>query len=168
MMDKSKAVEFKNWIQDIDSAIEFLQAAQKIGWNIYYVFQGHKLYSADITVDGAYKICFGVTKDEFEARLLEEEIEIYQNRGRRYLIDDALAEEWNQYVEKSFKGLYQGLPIKAFMKFESKVAYGQIQTPEDVMGFFEEDDNNHYGILEGLLKKFSKSYNKIMNDIENS
>ena len=51
----------------LDEAIEYLQECRQRGENVYIDFNGHYLYSADITVDGAYLEVVGMTKKEDES-----------------------------------------------------------------------------------------------------
>lgn len=51
----------------LDSAIEYLEDCRQRGENVYIDFNGHYLYSADITVDGAYLEVVGMTKEEDES-----------------------------------------------------------------------------------------------------
>ena len=68
---KSKAVEANERFSNLDMAIEYLQEYGANGQNVYIDFDGHRLYSCDITVDSAYMEVKGVSKEEFEA-IIEE------------------------------------------------------------------------------------------------
>ncbi len=70
MMDKKQATEIVIAAgTDLDVAVEFLIAARKIYQNFYVVFNGHKLYSADVTMDSAYLEVTRKTKAMYDAEL---------------------------------------------------------------------------------------------------
>ena len=50
---------------DLDKAIEILLEAKKAGVSVYCEFNGHKLYSNNVTIDSAYLEVTGETKAEF-------------------------------------------------------------------------------------------------------
>lgn len=170
-MDKNRAVRFTEcWIGDIDSVIEFLKAAQKIGWNIYYVFNGHNLYSADISVDGAYQECFGMTKDEFEAELLKENREIYKRQGRKY-IPKELWEDWEKAVDNDVDGLYQGSTIRDCLAVLRAIKDGVVTTKRDIENYLSKQrlsSGISLTIVKGMLSTLSEEYNKLPDDIENN
>ena len=62
--EKAKVVLF---LGGLDEAIEYLQECKKKGQNVYVDFNGHRLYSADVTIDGAYMEVVGMTKAEDKA-----------------------------------------------------------------------------------------------------
>lgn len=70
MMDKKQATEIVIPAgTDLDVAVEFLIAARKIYQNFYVIFNGHKLYSADVTMDSAYLEVTRKTKAMYDAEL---------------------------------------------------------------------------------------------------
>ena len=62
--ENASKVEIKG---GLDEAITYLQDMQQKGQNVYIELGGHKLYSCDITVDGAYMEVLGTTKAENDA-----------------------------------------------------------------------------------------------------
>ena len=56
-----------HWYGIIDKAVEYLQECKSKGENVYVNFNGHKLYSCDVTLDSAYLEVVGVTKEEDDA-----------------------------------------------------------------------------------------------------
>ena len=63
-LTRENAVKIDEWMGDIDTAVKRLTEYQKMGRSVYVNFNGHKLYSCDITLDGAYKEITGMTKAE--------------------------------------------------------------------------------------------------------
>ena len=78
-MNREDAIEAKNVpifvgryengkeISGVEEAVEYLQECKKNGQNVYVDFNGHKLYSADVTLDSAYMEVIGMTKAEDDA-----------------------------------------------------------------------------------------------------
>ena len=67
-MNKEEAIKKNEFFSNgLDEAIEYLEDCKKRGENVYIDFNGHLLYSADITVDGAYLEVVGMTKKEDES-----------------------------------------------------------------------------------------------------
>ena len=56
---------------DFDRLVEFLIRERHKGNNIYIVLGEHTLYSANITLDGAYMEFFGLPRKEFYEQLKE-------------------------------------------------------------------------------------------------
>lgn len=294
-MEIKDAVEYKGYLGNLEKAVDFLITARQRGENIYFDFNGHRLYSANITIDSAYLEVVGKTYDEFkeeEEKWLEEfekkekakrqaaqekipywieegkkhipaglwgewercvnirandlyngmeldafldivkaiedgtaktendvekilddqghsgssygimksmlssfsegyckifkvetcqeklqkqekieqekqeKISYYQEEGKKY-IDESLWEEWNKRVEKSVNNLHEGIEIKYFLEIENEIAEGKIKTQEDLDEKFANPDFDPYGLVEGLLNKYSKDYSKLPIDIEN-
>lgn len=64
-MNKEEARKIDKYFRNgLLEAIEYLQECKKRGENVYIDFNHHYLYSADITVDGAYLEVVGMTKEE--------------------------------------------------------------------------------------------------------
>ena len=64
---KSATPAEKTYLGNIENAVAYLQECKKNGQNVYVDFNGHKLYSADVTLDSAYMEVVGMTKAEDEA-----------------------------------------------------------------------------------------------------
>lgn len=78
----------------LDSAIEYLEDCKKRGENVYIDFNGHYLYSADITVDGAYLEVVGMTKKEDES--IREQMKYATTKEER----DRLIKEWGDIKKR--------------------------------------------------------------------
>ena len=78
----------------LDSAIEYLEDCKKRGENVYINFNGHYLYSADITVDGAYLEVVGMTKEEDES--IREQMKHAKTKEER----DKLIKEWGDIKKR--------------------------------------------------------------------
>ena len=74
---------------NLDKAVEYLLECRKLGKNVYIDFNGHKLYSADVTIDSAYLAVVGMTKKQ------DEEIREAMDRATTEEEKDALIKKWN-------------------------------------------------------------------------
>ena len=64
-MDRGSAVQANvPFLRELDNAVEYLIGCRQRGENVYYDFNGHRLYSCDVTIDSAYMDVLGVTKEE--------------------------------------------------------------------------------------------------------
>ena len=64
---KSATPAEKTYLGNIENAVAYLQECKRKGKNVYVDFNGHKLYSSDVTIDSAYMEVVGMTKAEDEA-----------------------------------------------------------------------------------------------------
>ena len=93
--EKASKVEIKG---GLDEAITYLQDMQQKGQNVYIELGGHKLYSCDITVDGAYMEVLGTTKAENDA--MEQKF----NQAKTKEEEETVIEEWQEVIDKHQKG----------------------------------------------------------------
>lgn len=146
-MTRDGAVKLNEYFGDIDYAVKVLQEYQAKGESVYVEFEGHKLYSADITLDGAYKEITGQTKAEFD-KAEEEKLEnlkkeqaerkaqAVQNipewleRGEKLIPADK-KEAWEKYVKQSAQSeLRAGDDVKQVLDIMEKITSGASQ--EDI------------------------------------
>ena len=93
--ENASKVEIKG---GLDEAITYLQDMQQKGQNVYIELGGHKLYSCDITVDGAYMEVLGTTKAENDA--MEQKF----NQAKTKEEEETVIEERQEVIDKHQKG----------------------------------------------------------------
>ena len=173
-LTRENAVEINEWMGDIDTAVQKLIEYQKMGKSVYVNFNGHKLYSCDITLDGAYKEITGMTKAESdkareEARKkwelerkekkeqAERKIPEWISDGEKNIFPER-AEDWQYYVETSARqGMYYGSDIVATLEIMGMLESG---APfEDVEKKLEEQGHSghSYSIVTKNVLHFSKN-----------
>ena len=173
-LTRENAVEINEWMGDIDTAVQKLIEYQKMGKSVYVNFNGHKLYSCDITLDGAYKEITGMTKAESdkareEARKkwelerkekkeqAERKIPEWISDGEKNIFPER-AEDWQYYVETSARqGMYYGSDIAATLEIMGMLEGGA--SFEDVEKKLEEQGHSghSYSIVTKNVLHFSKN-----------
>lgn len=113
---------------NLDEAIELLLKAKAEGKSVYCDFNGHILYSDDITVDSAYMEVCGKTKAEYDedrriwyekyekeqAREKEEarkNIPMWIEEGRQYIYPQKM-DDWKDCVIARVNDLYHGRDVR--------------------------------------------------------
>ena len=99
---KEKAVQAeKTYLGNLDKAVQYLEECRKLGKNVYIDFNGHRLYSADISIDGAYLEVLGMTKAQ------DQEIREAMENASTEEEKEALIKKWND-IRKSNKDVPDG------------------------------------------------------------
>jgi len=62
-MNLNESKEISYHIVNLDSVVDFLKKARKNGENIHINFEGHRLYSANVTMNSAYKAVTGKSRE---------------------------------------------------------------------------------------------------------
>ena len=88
-MKKRATPAEKTYLGDIKTAVAYLQECNRNGQNVYVDFNGHKLYSCDVTLESAYMEVVGMTKEEDEA-IREEYIQAKTEEEK-----EAIIAKWN-------------------------------------------------------------------------
>jgi hypothetical protein len=141
--DKQYATEvplkLKNKIKDIDSAVEVLEDERKRGLSVYYNFFGIRLYSCDITLDGAYLDVFRKTKAEVEKDLEDEKNAIYQKkqkevndkkdgwikRGEKMIYPEKF-EKWHEFLDDEISDeISPGYRVEEMLEMMERLAQGE-------------------------------------------
>jgi len=146
-MKKEEAVKLDGVSGNLDYVIKVLQEYQERGESVYVEYNGVKLYSADITVDGAYKAVVGETKAEFDEGVREDSEKFKESQEKRRvkaeqnmsewiergekLIPPEKQEAWKKYVEESvgskrFRGEDVQVVLDIIEKFVSGTSQEQI------------------------------------------
>lgn len=178
-MNIEKAVEYKGYLGNLDNAVDFLTKAREMGQNIYFNFNGHKLYSANVTLNNAYLEVCGMTHDDFvekekkwRERLAREEKERKANaqekkpywveEGKKY-IPAGLWKEWERCVNIRAKDLYNGVELDQFLDIVKAIDEGTAKDKKDVEKILDNQGHSgaSYGIMVSMLKSFSEGYCKI-------
>lgn len=173
-LTRENAVKIDEWMGDIDTAVKRLTEYQKMGRSVYVNFNGHKLYSCDITLDGAYKEITGMTKAEsIKAReeaikkwelerkerkeQAERKIPEWISEGEKSIYPER-AEDWQYYVETSARqGMYDGRDIDSTLEIMGMLESGA--SFEEVEKKLEEQGNSghSYSIVTKNVLHFSKN-----------
>ena len=173
-MTRENAAEIDEWMGNLDTAIDRLMEYQRNGRSVYVNFNGHKLYSCDITVDGAYKEVIGMTKEESikareesrrawelkrkeEKERAERKIPEWIKKGEKSIFEERF-EDWKYYVETSARqGMYAGSDIEDTLEIMDMINSGA--SFEDIEKKLEEQgySGNSYGIVTKNLLHFAKN-----------
>ncbi len=125
MGKKYKEIRFKGYT-DIEEAVAILHEYNNRGELVCGTFNGHILYSDQVTIDSAYFELFGMPKEDFEKakqecleglkqghaeyeRKLPELMEEWIAKGREILAKEYW-EDWEKYVLNRSNQLYENLP----------------------------------------------------------
>ena len=155
----------------IESAVKTLEDYRARGESVVIDFNGHKLYSCDITMDGAYQEVLGQTKAEFD-KAQEEWRKEYEERTAREeaeaqeqipywlekgsdLIYPERAEEWKRCVEARAKDLYHGKDLDDAIEIMEMLENGSLDDAKEVL---EGQDHSgaSYGMVRNIVFSFSK------------
>ena len=148
----------------IESAVKTLQEYKERGESVFIEFNGHKLYSCDVTMDSAYQEITGKTKAEFdkaqeewrkeyEEREAREEAEAkakipaWVEKGSAYIYPERM-EKWAQCVEARAGDLYHGMDLDSALELMEKLESGA--SMEEVKEIF--DEQGHSGASAGMVR----------------
>lgn len=170
-MTRDNAVKLDGYLGDIDNAVKMLQEYQARGESVYVEFNGHKLYSADITLDGAYKEITGQTKAEFD-KVQEEWLENYRKeqaekkeqaeqripewlkRGEKLISADK-KEMWEKYVKQSAQSkFYLGADVESALEIMEKIATGASQEEIDKLVHEQGHSGTSYVVVRSMVRDF--------------
>jgi len=147
----------------IADCVEELLSYKTKGKLVFGNFNGHKLYSDTVTMDGAYKEITGMSKIEFDKmiqdsnkRYTEEKIEhekripeltkLWQERGRKILTEDKW-ELWDGIVPARLSDLYEGMELRCCLDIaEILNNNGSLEDAKKKI-----ESQNHSGMSFGLV-----------------
>ena len=149
---------------NLDEVVRELISLRRAGFDAYCDFNGHKLYSRDVTLDGAYLEVTGYTYREFlqeQKRQMEQwerekEEAKAQSRAKtpewiargRKLIPEELWKEWEECIEIRISDLYNGREIEhALVVMEAHKAGQSIAEISELI-----DNQGHSGMSYGMLR----------------
>jgi hypothetical protein len=178
-MDKNQAREITISLGDtLKDAIITLTKAQLNDENVFIDFNGHKLYSADITIDGAYKEVLGMPREEYKKQREEEKKEIFKNKRKKYInkgkeyISEELWPEWEKCVNIRIDQNKSSVPfsfeIEDLLYILKHIKDGELKTKEAVEGFLDEVSKlgTSYEDVKDMLERFSEEYKKLPDENE--
>ena len=159
-------------VHDLDDAVKLLGDYKAQKKNVYYEFNGHKLYSMLDDVDSCYQKVVGMSKKDFEVRQArlhkemeekraaeekkaEEKIPEWIERGKKFIYPQQ-EEMWKYCVDVRAHDLYHGNDLEnALNIMECLDNGGTIEEANKIL-----DDENHsgtsYGITLSIVLSFSK------------
>ena len=88
----------------LDGVVYSLLTFKENGYSVYCIFEGHQLFSDNVSMDEAYIDVYGKTKKEFD------EVYKYYLRGAE-LIDTSLHEMWKSFVNNNYE-VFNGLDFE--------------------------------------------------------
>ena len=157
---------------DLSEVVDYLIEARERGEHIVYDFNGYDLHSDTVTLDSAYKLVCGCTKEEMERkeremvesikrreeenkRKAQEKIPEWIEKGNK-LIYPERQEEWKKCVEARADDLYCGTDLEDALQ---------------IMNLLEQDasmaeikqvllDQGHSGFSDGVVKAIVTNFSK--------
>ena len=164
-MNRENARKIEFYGGTLDKCVNALLKFQNRGESVFIEFNGHKLYSCDVTMDSAYLEVCGQTKADFD-RAQEEWRENYRKeqeeakakaeakipswikRGEGFIYPER-AEEWKKCVEARVGDLYHGMDLDSALELMEKLESGA--SMEEVKEIF--DGQGHSGASAGMVRR---------------
>jgi hypothetical protein len=146
-------------INGLSSAVKALEESRRIGLSEYFNYFGIKLYSCDITLDGAYLEIWGKTKAEYEKSQEEEiaaEIEAelkkvnakkpdWLKRGEELIYPEKI-DKWYKFVEEAILDeITPGYRVEEMLDMMERLARGE--SFEELYKIIEQDTTSKYKYL---------------------
>lgn len=163
-MTRENARKIDFYGSTLEECVNSLLKFQQRGESVVVEFNGHKLYSADISMDGAYQEVLGMTKAEHEQKM-EEWHKEYQERearekaeakakipdwiekGKAFIYPERIG-KWINCVEARAGDLYHGMDLDSALALMEKLESGA--TMEEVKEMF--DEQGHSGASAGMVR----------------
>ncbi len=169
---------------NLDEVVRELIRFRDAGFDVYCDFNGHKLYSKDISFDSAYLEVCGCTYSEYLRRSKEriakwqeeqkrEKEKATKNKlewivtGHKY-IPEQLWSEWEKCIDIRIKDLYNGVEIEYALNIMR--AY-EIGTPVEKISEMIESQHHSgasYSILKSIITYFYPKGNELFQELDNS
>ena len=164
-------INYRKYGNTIEAAVKTLEDYKAKGESVVIEFNGHKLYSCDVTMDGAYQEVLGMTKEEHEKQKEEwlkeyrereakeqkraqEEIPYWLEKGSS-LIYPERAEEWKQCVEARASDLYHGKDLDAAIEVMEMLENGTLNDAKEVL-----EGQGHSGTSYSMVRNIVFSFSK--------
>ncbi len=118
---------------NLDEVVEKLIEYRNNGEKVYCFFNGHTLYSRNVTVDSAYLECTGHTRQEFldgnetmadyvsEARESKYVMLEYLERGKKVIFHDKV-DDWKELVTSTFNSIHGGVEVMDAVEIMEELA----------------------------------------------
>ena len=171
-MSRENARKIEFYGNTLEQCVEALLKYQRRGESVVVSFNGHDLYSSDVTMDGAYQEVLGSTKEEFDRKQEEWRKEYKEKQAREEakakaqipswlergsnLIYPERAEEWKKCVEARASDLYHGLDLNAAIEIMEMLENGA--TLDEAKEVLDGQDHSgaSYGMVRNIIFSFSK------------
>lgn len=158
------------WGMTIDMAVNELLQYKERGELAFLEFNGIKLYSDTVTLDGAYIAITGITKADHEERVGKQREEykregekyqakspllvaVWQDKGRAFVKLDKL-DLWDKCVPARLNDLYHGMELGACE--EIIIALNNGCTIGEAKTIIE--NQNHSGMSYGLVRSMVREF----------
>lgn len=168
---KYKEIEFYPGCT-IEQAVHELWDCKSKGLMVYGEFNGHKLYSDTVTMDGAYEEVTGKNKCEFDKNMKQwkedykiksqnakdiaiKNIPTWIEKGHKILSSDKW-NLWDEIVPIRAKDLYNGLELDWLLEIESILKTKTTSCFKDAISTI--NNQGHSGMSYGLIKCMIKEF----------
>ena len=155
---------------NLDEVVRELILLRRRGFDAYCEFNGHRLYSSNVTLDSAYLEVTGYTyreyleesKKQLERWEREKQEKKQKSRNKtpewiargRELIPEELWQEWEECIEIRIEDLYNGREIEdALVIMEAHKAGQSIAEISKLI-----DNQGHSGMSYGMLRSIIKHF----------
>ena len=149
---------------NLDEVVRELIRFRNAGFDVYCEFNGHKLYSRDISMDSAYLEVCGCTYSEY-LRRRKEWLQEYEERKRkekeeskakkpewiargRKLIPEELWSKWEECIDIRISDLYNGMEVESALQVMEAHASGA--SAKDILQMTY--DQGHSGMSYSMLR----------------
>lgn len=170
-LSRENARELDMYLGTLENAVRILEEHRDKGESVYVNFNGHKLYSADVTLDGAFQEVLGKTKAEWDEKMRLEH-EAYEKEEKeskaeankkipewieagKTLADPETLPDWEKMVRSRASDIYHGMDVEAAMEILQKLKDGAPQ--EEVKAALENQNHSgaSYGMVRAIVSHFS-------------
>lgn len=164
-----RKIEFK-WGSNLEKAVNTLLEYKEKGILAFGDFNGRRLYSDTITLDGAYIEIVGCTKDDFDKRIRERD-ELWEREEKEHkdripalkelwikkgmeTLDEKYWDYWYRVVPNRLSDLYRGMELDCCLKIVSILNEGG--SLEEAKEELESQDHSgmSYGLVCTMVKEF--------------
>lgn len=154
----------------IEHAVSELLEYKKRGELVYCDFNGHMLYSDNVTIDSAYLEIVGMTKEEFD-REQERQREEYRKREEEHkakvpeltkewiekgheILDEKYWDYWDECVPIRLSDLYHGMELKCCLDIVKPLNDGcSLEEAKKII-----ESQGHSGMSFGLVRVMVRDF----------
>lgn len=170
--ERQNAVPIEFFGSTLDECVESLLKFQKRGESVVVEFNGHKLYSTDISMDRAYQEVLGMTQKRYEQKMEEwhkehqerearekaeakDKIPDWIEKGKEFIYPERM-EKWINCVEARSRDLYHGMELDSALALMKKLESGA--TMKEAKEMFNEQGHSEAGagMVRRILFHFAK------------
>lgn len=167
-MSRENARKIEFYGSTLEECVNVLLEFQNREESVYVNFNGHQLYSCDVTMDSAYLEVLGQTKAEFDkdqeeryertARKKAEakaKIPVWIKKGEAFIYPERM-EEWAECVEVRARDSYHGMYLDSALELMEKLESGA--SMEEVKEIFDGQEYSRApaGIVRNMIFYFAK------------